>query len=65
MFRFPAATFTVSDESSLHRHCASVIEEEQTNSPDIRGINSILTRYEGVKCAAIAVDAVPLDNVFS
>jgi hypothetical protein len=52
------------DEATLHRHYASVIEEEQTNSSDIKGIDSILARYEGIKHATIAVDVVSLDSVF-
>jgi hypothetical protein len=48
----------------LHRHYASVIEEEETNLSDIKDIDSILARHEGIKYATIAVDAVSLDSIF-
>jgi hypothetical protein len=52
------------NESTLHHHYASVIEEEQTNLSDIRGIDSILVRHEGIEYTTIAVGAISLDIVF-
>jgi hypothetical protein len=47
------------DESTLHHHYVFVIEEEQMNLSDIRGIDSILARHEEVKYTTIARRHLP------